>query len=239
MLIEILTFMEIYFKPSKYRRIQAAACLLSAITAHASTNCIVITPAQILRDRLQHIASIRAEANAPGMPRADQLRVTAVVAQRAAKEKHDLAEYERFQFEQRLELAKASAPQIIIYNNGAAPREGAQLDSAGGTGESFGGPVVKQHHGGRFRDMAEAIANAFFARSAIDRSTQEMSADASARVDQANAQDGAVPYAAPVHGKPGLVTSPSSPSSGYIDVRGYAPGSQVVDPYSGQLMRVP
>ena len=46
------------------------------------------------------------------------------------------------------------------------------------------------------------------------------------------------PTAKPVEGKPGYVYSPSDPSK-YVDVSGYAPGSKVKDPYSGQIFLVP
>ena len=48
-----------------------------------------------------------------------------------------------------------------------------------------------------------------------------------------------LPYGTPVPGKPGFVTSPHSPSSGYVDVRGFPPGSEVKDPYSGKIFLVP
>jgi hypothetical protein len=40
-----------------------------------------------------------------------------------------------------------------------------------------------------------------------------------------------LPYGTPVPGKPGFVTSPHSPTAGYVDVRGFPPGSEVKDPY--------
>jgi hypothetical protein len=46
-------------------------------------------------------------------------------------------------------------------------------------------------------------------------------------------------YGTPVAGKPGLVTSPYSPNSGYIDVRGFAPGTPVKDPYTGKIFLTP
>ena len=46
-------------------------------------------------------------------------------------------------------------------------------------------------------------------------------------------------YGKPVPGKPGLVTSPYSPDGGYIDVRGFAPGTPVKDPYSGKIFLTP
>ncbi len=48
-----------------------------------------------------------------------------------------------------------------------------------------------------------------------------------------------LPYGTPVPGKKGFVTSPFSPDSGYIDVRGFAPGSPVKDPYTGKIFLTP
>jgi len=46
-------------------------------------------------------------------------------------------------------------------------------------------------------------------------------------------------YGTPVPGKKGFVTSPFSPDAGYIDVRGFAPGTPVKDPYSGKIFLTP
>jgi len=35
------------------------------------------------------------------------------------------------------------------------------------------------------------------------------------------------------------VTSPFSPNSGYIDVRGFSPGTPVKDPYTGKVFLTP
>ena len=52
-------------------------------------------------------------------------------------------------------------------------------------------------------------------------------------------QVGELPYAKAVPGKPGFVTSPYDPYKGYIDVRGFPPGTEVRDPYSGKTFLVP
>ena len=48
-----------------------------------------------------------------------------------------------------------------------------------------------------------------------------------------------MPYGIPVPGKQGLVTSPFSPDSGYIDVRNFPPGTEVKDPYTGKIFLTP
>jgi hypothetical protein len=46
------------------------------------------------------------------------------------------------------------------------------------------------------------------------------------------------PYGVPVAGKPGFVRSPYSPDK-MTDVRGYAPGTEVKDPYTQKIFLVP
>jgi hypothetical protein len=48
-----------------------------------------------------------------------------------------------------------------------------------------------------------------------------------------------IPYGIPVPNKPGFVTSPYSPKAGYVDVRGFASGTEVKDPYSGKIFLTP
>ena len=49
---------------------------------------------------------------------------------------------------------------------------------------------------------------------------------------------GDYPYGVPVTGKPGFVRSPYSPDK-MTDVRGYAPGTEVKDPYTQKIFLVP
>ncbi|HEX4696704.1 MAG TPA: hypothetical protein VH254_03440 [Candidatus Udaeobacter sp.] len=48
-----------------------------------------------------------------------------------------------------------------------------------------------------------------------------------------------LPYGTPVPGKPGLVTSPFAPDRGYVDVTGFAPGTEVQDPFTGKTFITP
>jgi hypothetical protein len=48
-----------------------------------------------------------------------------------------------------------------------------------------------------------------------------------------------LPYGTPVPGKPGLVTSPFAPDSGYVQVLGFPPGTPVEDPYTGKIFLTP
>jgi hypothetical protein len=219
-------------------RICLTALPLLASVPHAQAGgYTTITPQDILREKQTLEAGIRSEANAPGLPRADETRIMWVMAKREAKEQAELAEYAKFQFDQKLELAQASAPRITIYNGaGMGGAEG------GTTMESSNGMMMGGHHG-KYAGLADKYADKDYVRQIVEQSTQQMSNDAAERVDQntaaAAASNGGMPYGAPVPGKPGMITSPASPDAGYIDARGYAPGSQIIDPYSGQAMRVP
>lgn len=48
-----------------------------------------------------------------------------------------------------------------------------------------------------------------------------------------------VPYAIPVPNKPGFVTSPYAPKQGLVDVREFASGTEVIDPYTGKIFLTP
>jgi hypothetical protein len=48
-----------------------------------------------------------------------------------------------------------------------------------------------------------------------------------------------LPYGIPVPNKPGFVTSPYAPKSGFVDVRGFPSGTEVNDPYTGKTFLTP
>ncbi|MES2569557.1 MAG: hypothetical protein V4710_05825 [Verrucomicrobiota bacterium] len=64
-------------------------------------------------------------------------------------------------------------------------------------------------------------------------------ADSTAPSTPAAPRVGNPEYGKKVPGKEGLVTSPYSPGSGYVDVHGYPPGTEVKDPYTGKIFLVP
>jgi len=74
----------------------------------------------------------------------------------------------------------------------------------------------------------------------VDRAIANVEVSPLAIPVQANrsATPSAAPFASPVPNKPGFVYSPYNPKY-LIDVRGFPPGTQVTDPNSGKIFRVP
>ncbi len=51
--------------------------------------------------------------------------------------------------------------------------------------------------------------------------------------------DGWRPFGTPVPNKPGFVTSPYAPDKGFVDLRGFPPGTEVKCPYTNKVFLVP
>jgi hypothetical protein len=76
-------------------------------------------------------------------------------------------------------------------------------------------------------------------REPADNSTAANRVVPSSSSVQANRDNSSpVPYASPVPDKPGFVYSPHNPKF-LIDVRGFPPGTEVTDPNTGKLLKVP
>ena len=112
---------------------------------------------------------------------------------------------------------------------------------------AFNEPQHRSAHR-RSHKQADETANSPSERSNAQTSTQPATGGVSAPPSERNTrsatrvtgkQQNGLAYGKPVPGKTGLVTSPYSPDGGYIDVRGFAPGTPVKDPYSGKIFLTP
>ena len=68
---------------------------------------------------------------------------------------------------------------------------------------------------------------------------QQMPIRAASIASQDRSSKRDIPYAIPVPNKPGFVTSPYAPKQGFVDVRGFPSGTEVVDPYTGKVFLTP
>jgi len=185
-------------------------------------------------------AEMHAEANADYISAADEQRIATMLAARSAQEQHELAEYARFQFNQRLALAEASAPRIYM-----SPESNSDEDTAAAIESERRGPMLAVNGNATLHGRTQGAYNTgddtdrLYVRGVLENSADQSVADSANReAEPADNTDG-LPFGQPVPGNPGFVTSPTAPTSGYIDVRGFEPGSEVVDPYTRRPMRVP
>jgi hypothetical protein len=109
---------------------------------------------------------------------------------------------------------------------------------------AFSEPQHKERSRGSKREQKGATATPTATTTPIAAATPgasgpptERNTRTASRADSKKGDD--LRYGTPVPGKNGFVTSPFSPNSGYIDVRGFAPGTPVKDPYTGKVFLTP
>ena len=110
--------------------------------------------------------------------------------------------------------------------------------------QAFSEPQHKERPRGSKREQTGATATSTAAPTATAAATPGVSVPPNERntrtASRAASKKGEdLRYGMPVPGKKGFVTSPFSPDSGYIDVRGFAPGTPVKDPYTGKVFLTP
>jgi hypothetical protein len=215
----------------------ACCCLALLGTPACTTNVerqhtVEYTPQRILEDQRRQEAEIAAEARGPTIPAADYKRLIAVMQVKRERTQREAAQFAKFQFEQKLALASASSPKLLIAGEGGIPANYRQVDYSGNR-------TRRQitYTGGASRGYPDK----FYQRqiqeeSAVQAESEYNEAARASASDQPS--EGDSPYAIPVPGRPGFVTMPPK-MGGYIDVRGYAPGSYVMDPWTKSIIRVP
>ena len=194
-------------------------------------------------------SELRAEIMAPMMTRAERGKVAAVLSVRKERADREFAAYQQFKADQQIALAEASAQKsyTVINNYMGLPGKGQATAMASPQGGgirkvAYSQPVTSEHpdrtflSGGPTQQRPKNYPPSFYRRAA-----QEGSADkqAAALAEQAQVEAMSPRFGQPVPGMPGYVTGPAPSLKGFIDVRGYAPGAEVQDPYTGERMRVP
>jgi hypothetical protein len=95
----------------------------------------------------------------------------------------------------------------------------------------------RSHRSKQQSSRSESVNPAPTEKSGMTAPPNERNTRSAVRANSKSGED--LRYGIPVSGKSGFVTSPFSPDSGYIDVRGFQPGTPVKDPYSGKIILAP
>jgi len=188
-------------------------------------------------------AELVAERNGPRMAPGDYKQLTAALSFKHEKEQLELARYARFQMEQKLALAQASSPKMLVTSGGDISSDYRQVEYGNSRGhrefalnrgQGFAGTAYSTVQ----RSSAREFPAQFYRRQIQEDSATQAEATYNANQSGSEQSDQEAPYAIPVPGRPGYVTMPPK-MGGYIDVRGYAPGALVMDPWTKTVIRVP
>jgi len=218
-----------------------AACESNESSLQTQKKMAAMTLEQGRRDE----AELMVERNGPRIASGDYRRLEAAVAFKREKEQLELAEYARFQMQQKIALAQASSPRMVITKGDEVPSDYRQVEYTNGMDHRDLSYSRKQGFvGAAYSAMRKARDQNYPARFYVRQLQEDSAAQAQMQEQQNQLTPGQeinpddVPYAIPVPGRPGYVTMPPK-IGGYIDVRGYAPGSMVMDPWTKTIIRVP
>lgn len=190
--------------------------------------------------------ALRAEANANYLTPRECRLVSAALAARKARAEAEIAAREQLRLERRLAIAAAAAAE--------------KSREAGGGGERVAGSVAPDVAGAGVAEPAARSVISFLTpvqpgvsvevpvpqraaplrvEGGLQRNQPEGRREGTGVSQDARPLIGTAPFGVPIPGRSGFVTSPPQLPAGVIDVRGFQAGEEVVDPYTGQPIRVP
>jgi hypothetical protein len=156
----------------------------------------------------------------------------------------ELEFYLRIAHKENVLMRRVAPAVLVLLLCPGAPMPQAQagpfVDFFRSVKRAFNQPEQKStHHTAHKSTNAQKSADRPDEKTAVDEPPNQHNTRTAERVAGGGNTKVDLPYGAPIPGKQGFVTSPYAPESGYIDVRGVAPGTQVKDPYTGKLFLTP
>jgi len=242
--------------------VSLAACQVEDKSSHR------ITAANILEQQRRYEAELHAEMMGPPIAPYAYRRLTAAVAFNRERQQMETARYARFQLAQKIALAQATSANSL-RGDGEIPSDyrqaqfASRMSSQGyhqvrltnaqqqeaelepvAEGPISESPVNTSRNQRRSGPSSYREDRVYPARFYQRQMQEDSAAQAEATYNETSAGsiqqqvEPSTPVAIPVPGRPGFVTM--GPNTGrMIDVRGYAPGSYVMDPWTKAIIRVP